>query len=158
MSMMQSTEPIVRNYAYCAYQRQFSHPKQSEVVPSPRKTKLSHPDAALSRKCGKALQFSKQKRRITEKVVCSVLLQLSDFPRLALALAGFGKSDFPATDRRSGVRISQAAEKHLPRDSDHRFWEHQAYPMRLCSLHFRRNSNSRRSSELFSKLPRVGQT
>src|SRR6516225_8381170 len=49
----------------------------------------------LSRKCharcGKAPQFSKQKRTRAEKVVCSDLLQPSDFPQLALALARFCK-------------------------------------------------------------------
>ena len=60
----------------------------------------------LSRKCharcGKAPQFSKQKRRRAEKVVCSDLLQPSDFPQLALALARFCKSDFPATNQKVG--------------------------------------------------------
>src|SRR5215472_974074 len=37
-------------------------------------------------RCGKAPQFSKQKGRRAEKVVCSDLLQPSDFPQLALAL------------------------------------------------------------------------
>ena len=59
--MRQSTEPIRVKLRLLRLRETSSHPKQSEVIPSPRKTTLPHPDGALSRKrhakCGKALQF-----------------------------------------------------------------------------------------------------